>query len=125
MPLSAYSQIAIIGNKSLAKEDFSRTKLIDVFTLNKQTWDNGSKVVIFDYKGSNSSKSNFYSWLGFSESEIQKIWLKKQFSGKGIPPKTLNSTKDIIHNVASVRGAIAYVPYSEVTDDVVVIKIIK
>lgn len=118
----AAGKVAIIANKSLSEEAFNKSKLVDIFTLNKQVWDSGIKVLICEQKGDNTVKDLFYDYLGFNYSEIQKIWIKKQFSGKAMPPKSYVSDSEVLKKVASTPGAIGYIPYEMVTKDVIVIK---
>lgn len=114
----AQSQIAIIANKSVKEGSISKSTLIDIFTLNKSFWSNGSKITVVDLRGESQMKEGFYDFLGFSYSEIQKIWLKRQFSGKSMPPIACKSEREIVEKVASTPGAIGYVSLKNASKEV-------
>ncbi|MDQ1267029.1 MAG: hypothetical protein QG635_2182 [Bacteroidota bacterium] len=115
------AQIYIIVNKSVNDTEISRTKLVDIFTLNKLYWNDGSKITVLDLKGESGTKTKFYNTLGFAYSDIRKIWLKKQFSGKAMPPKSIPDEKELVRQVAAQPGAIAYISGEYLNDDVKVI----
>lgn len=119
--LCAQSQIAIIANKSVKEGSISKSTLIDIFTLNKSFWSNGSKITVVDLRGESSMKERFYDFLGFSYSEIQKLWLKRQFSGKSMPPIACRTEKEIVEKVASTPGAIGYVSLKNATKEVTIL----
>jgi ABC-type phosphate transport system substrate-binding protein len=118
---SSYAQISVIVNKNIRIKSLSKEKIIDIYSLNTQNWDDGTKISIFDYKGENDVKSRFFDYLGISFAKMQKIWLRKQFSGAGLPPQTFRDFKEIVAKVGSTPGAIAYVPSGSVTKDVLVV----
>ena len=117
----AQSQIAIIANKSVKEGSVSRSTLVDIYTLNKLFWSNGSKITVVDLRGESSMKERFYDFLGFNYAQIQKLWLKRQFSGKSMPPVGCKTEKEIVEKVASTPGAIGYVSLKNVTKDVIVL----
>lgn len=121
---TSQAQIAVIANKSV-NEKITRQKLIDIYLLNKQYWEDGSKIVLYDIKGDRSIKDKFYSTLGMSRQQIQKTWLKKQFSGQADPPKTFRTQEEIIKYVANTPGAIAYISLDKVSDSVKILAKIK
>ncbi len=108
-PISLRAQVAIIVNKSVKITSLEPQIVADIFTLNVQKWDNGLRICVFDWKGINRIKENFYKYLDITPDDMKKIWLKKQFSGKGLPPYACESEADVIERVASTPGAISYV----------------
>lgn len=111
-------KLAVIANKNIGDFKLTQDQITDIYTLNKQHWNDGTKITVFDYKGNTKSKYKFYNYIGVPHSSIQRIWLRKQFSGKAMPPKTFRTSKEIIDEVKSTPGAIGYVPLSDVTKDV-------
>jgi ABC-type phosphate transport system substrate-binding protein len=59
--------------------------------------------------------------VGKSESQFKAYWSKKIFSGKGMPPRVLDSGAAIKRQVASSRNMIGYIDSSEVDDSVKVV----
>lgn len=114
-------QIAVIAHKSVATERMDLSRLTDIYTLNSQQWKDGSRVVVVDLKGTNPLKIEFYRYLKMTPPDMQKIWLRKQFSGKAVPPTPVNLEEEALQKVASTPGAIGYVRAELVTKDVQVI----
>lgn len=115
------SQIAIIANKSVPKQSLYSERILDIYSLNVQFWNNGTKIKVFDLKASNPIKERFFSKLGSSAVDIKKIWLKKQFSGKAMPPEALESEDEMLKRVAETPGAIGFINMSKVTKEVQVL----
>lgn len=115
------AQVVVITHKSTAVSTIDNDKLLDIFTLNTKSWNDGSKITLLEIKGDSPAKSKFYTALGTSFGEIQKLWLKKQFAGKGLPPVALASEEEIAQKVASTPGAIAYISADKAPKDVKII----
>jgi ABC-type phosphate transport system substrate-binding protein len=122
---NAYAQIAVISNKYAKTGSIDQSRLLDIYTLNSQQWDDGYRIRVMDFKGNKPIKIAFYNYMGIKPSEMQKIWLRKQFSGKAIPPTTFNSEEDILDKVASTPGAIGYISADKVNEDVKVLMVIQ
>ncbi|MBN1447802.1 MAG: hypothetical protein JXA28_07710 [Bacteroidetes bacterium] len=105
---SLQAQTVVITNPSVPTESFSAKELLDVYTLNKAHWENGSRITVFDLK-SGKVKETFYDHLGISEQELQRIWLRKQFTGKARPPRSMSNEDDVVRMVESTPGGIGYV----------------
>ncbi len=113
--------ISIIVNKSVTDDNFDQNILSDIYTLNKQYWQDGSKVVVVDKKGEDQIKLEFYKRLNLSISKLQKIWIRKQFSGKGQAPKTFKTQREIVNSIENTPGAIGYVHSDSISNNVRVI----
>ncbi len=113
--------ISIIVNKSVTDDNFDQNILSDIYTLNKQYWQDGSKVVVVDKKGEDQIKIAFYKRLNLSISKLQKIWIRKQFSGKGQAPKTFKTQREIVNSIENTPGAIGYVHSDSISNNVRVI----
>jgi ABC-type phosphate transport system substrate-binding protein len=124
-PPSATAQVAVITHKSTSVTALDNDKLLDIYTLNTKNWSDGGKIMLLEIKGDSPAKARFYGALGTSFSEMQKLWLKKQFSGKGLPPTALASEQEIIEKVAATPGSIGYVSAENVGKNVKVIATIK
>ena len=123
LPLQA--QVAIIAHKSVSSPAQEISALADIFTLNTKNWSDGTKITVVDYKNDTPSRTKFYAALGMSAGEMQKVWLRKQFSGKATPPILLSSEDDVLVRVAATPGAIAYISADKVNSTVKVLVTIK
>ncbi len=59
--------------------------------------------------------------LGKSAAQLTAFWSKLVFTGKGQPPKELDSSQAVVSAVASQPNAIGYVDASAVNDNVRVV----
>lgn len=76
-------------------------------------------------KGS-AARDHFYKTIvRKNEKQLKAYWAKIVFSGKGNPPKTLDSDADVINWVNSTPGAFGYVDSTAVSDSVKVLMISK
>ncbi|MBD1210891.1 MAG: hypothetical protein H9535_20875 [Ignavibacteria bacterium] len=122
---TAQAQVAVIAHKSVASGSVDNSTLLDMFTLNTKNWGDGGKITVIDFKNDSPSRTRFYAALGTSFVEMQRTWLRKQFSGKAQPPLLLGSDDEILSKVASTPGAIGYVSADKVSKDVKVLATIK
>jgi ABC-type phosphate transport system substrate-binding protein len=61
--------------------------------------------------------------LGRNSSQVSAYWSKLVFTGKGIPPKEVNSDAEVIDLVSKNPSVIGYVDSSSLTDAVKAIKL--
>ena len=106
------AQVAIIVNAGTAVASLSKTQLLDIYALNLPRWEDGARVVIFELKGSGKVKESFYKFLGMEPDDMKKIWLRKQFSGKAMPPRAFDDEDEMIARIAKTPGAIGYASLS-------------
>lgn len=118
---ASYAQIAIIANKSVSANSLSKSKLFDIYSLNIKNWDNGEKIVLYDFKGDNNTKTVFYNYVGKSNSEMKKVWMRAQLTGAGFAPNMIFSEDEMVNNVANTPGAIGYVSVKAVNGNVKVL----
>lgn len=118
---NSYAQVAVIVNKSVPASSINKAKLLDIYSLTTKSWDNGSKIVLTDQKNDNTVKSKFYGYIGKSNADLKKVWMRMQLTGAGFAPEALSSDEEIVRKVASTPGAIGYVSQGAVTDDVKVV----
>jgi ABC-type phosphate transport system substrate-binding protein len=114
------SQVVVIVNKSVKVSNLSSGAISNIYKLDKKTWDDGKKIIVFDSKESDS-KDKFYSYIGQSPAELKKIWLKSQLTGEGKAPESLANSGDVVAKVGSTAGAIGYAEKSKVDDNVKII----
>ncbi|PLX23922.1 MAG: hypothetical protein C0600_13975 [Ignavibacteria bacterium] len=114
---SSLAQTVVIVNTSVpSSTSFDVDELLDVYTLNKAHWEDGSRITVFDLKRG-KSKAAFYEYIGMSEEELQRIWLRKQFTGRARPPRSLSSEEEIVERVGRTPGAIGYVQNQSVKNN--------
>ncbi len=102
------AQTAVIVNRSVPASSMGLKELLDIYTLNKAHWDDGSRITVFDLKRG-KTKEAFYEYIDMSEEDLQRIWLRKQFTGKARPPRSISNEEELIDMVSRTPGAIGYV----------------
>lgn len=60
--------------------------------------------------------------LKISNRKFKIYWAKKQFTGRGIPPKAYKSSKEILKLVTENKGMIGYIDSKDINDDITVIR---
>ena len=106
---TAMAQVVVIANKSVPVTSIVSRELIDIYTLNIQRWEDGTRITVYDIKGGGRVKEAFYGFLEIKPEAMKRVWIGKQFSGKAMPPQTEESEQEIVDHVARTPGAIAYV----------------
>ncbi|HOJ04870.1 MAG TPA: hypothetical protein PK916_12805 [Bacteroidota bacterium] len=107
-PLALRAQMVVITHASVPVKSISVRELLDVYTLNQSRWDDGTRITVVDVK-SGKGRDAFFEYIGMSPEEMQRIWLRKQFTGKARPPRSVGSEEDVVDLVAATEGAIGYV----------------
>ena len=119
------AQVAVIVNKSVNASSISKSNLLDIYSLTTKNWDNGNKIIVFDQKSDNEVKEKFYSFIGKSNSDLKKVWMRAQLTGEGFAPEALNSDQEVLNKVASTPNAIGYINKNSVSSSVKVLIEIK
>lgn len=108
IPAALCAQTTIIVNDAVNARSLSAKDILDIYTLNRVHWDDGTRISVFDLKGG-KTKESFLAALGMTEEEFKRIWLRKQFTGKARPPRALATEEEVIDLVSRTPGAIGYV----------------
>ena len=122
---TAYSQVAVIANKSVPISEISASQLLDFYTGDERFWNDENPVIVFDLKTKGALKETFYKYLGKSSSRMKSIWMKKLLSGEGDPPPALESESEMLDKIEKTKGAIGFVNYKSVSKKVKILTIIE
>jgi ABC-type phosphate transport system substrate-binding protein len=124
-PLELNESVAVIVHESVAVSSFSKNDLIEIYTLRRSSWSDGSRITITDYKGESQIRDEFYSYIDIRVSAIKRLWLKEQFTGRSLPPKVVRSVDEMTKLVVGNPGTIGYVPVSDIPEESKVLMIIE
>ena len=124
-PLDLNESVAIIVHESIAVSSFNKNDLVEIYTLRRSSWSDGSRIIITDYKGESQLRDEFYSYIDIQVSAIKRLWLKEQFTGRSLPPKVVKSVDEMSKLVTENPGTIGYVPVSDIPEGVRVLLIIE
>jgi len=105
----ANADIAVIVNPSFAGE-LSEDKTAQIFLGQLQQFPNGNTAIPVDQKPGSQARNEFHAKVTQkSESKLEAYWAARTFTGKGQPPKELNTDQDVIRHVADNPNVIGYV----------------
>ena len=106
----AFAGSVVIVNSSNSVSEISAKDLKNIYRLKKTNWGGGSAIRPVNLKSGNNVRAEFsQKILGKSPKEMESYYLKRALSGKGQPPKTVETEQDVIKYVSSEKGAIGYV----------------
>ncbi len=108
LAVESQAQTVVIVHQSVSVKSLSGKELMDIYTLNLTRWDGGARINVFDLKVG-KAKEAFHEHIGMSEEELKKIWLRKQFTGKARPPRSISTEEEIVDLVSQTEGGIGYV----------------
>jgi ABC-type phosphate transport system substrate-binding protein len=90
-----------------------------IFRKQTRMWPTGESVVPVDWDATSPVRADFSDKvMRRSVREMAEFWVQQNITQGLTPPTTLKSTRAVLRFVASVPGAIAYVPTDEVDDTV-------
>jgi ABC-type phosphate transport system substrate-binding protein len=115
--------IVIIGNKYLAESSLKKQDLRDIYLGKKTGWSDNKKIVFAIQENPTVTVQFLKNYIHKSATQYASYWKEKVFTGKGIPPKSFSSDKDLIEFVARTEGAVGYVSSVNGLDTVKILRI--
>lgn len=115
-----YSQIVVIVHPTNANE-LNKSSISRIYTGKAKSFPNGEQAIPITQGESSTTDIFNKSVLNKSSSQLKAYWSKLIFTGKGTPPKVVESDAEIIKLVATNPNVIGYVNKSSVNDSVKVI----
>jgi hypothetical protein len=104
--------VAVIVNRANTSPDPTLADLQAIFTLHKQYWQDGKRVVlILPPAGSEARNALLQKIYHRTDAQLRKDWARRLFAGE-IPavPTSLRNVPALVGAVAHSPGAIAVVP---------------
>ncbi|MFQ6604625.1 MAG: hypothetical protein ACE5D8_03620 [Fidelibacterota bacterium] len=113
----ALGQIAIVVHPDNPIESISREELEHFYNGSLTQFPDGTTVVLVEH---NPTADRFYQiLLNKSYIKVKKQWIRYVFSGRTAnPPEEISNTLKLQEFVLANRGAIAFLPYEDVTINV-------
>lgn len=114
----------IIVNKGNPITSMPVTELRRIFRKQTRMWRHGDSMVPVDWDATSEIRQEFSRLvLGRTVREMADFWVQQSITQGLAPPSTQRSARAILRFVASVPGAVSYVPRGEVDDSVKVIEV--
>lgn len=106
----ANAGVAVITHPGVKEIGLSKTKLAQIYLGKMKNYSNGKNIKAVDLPKNSAAHKKFYkSVVKKSDSAMNRHWSKLKFTGKGKPPKKLDTARDVIKWVANTEGAIGYI----------------
>ena len=114
----------VIVNTANPTRSLSLVELRRIFMKQNRMWPNGESIVPVDWDATSPLRQTFSERvLARSVREMADYWVQQSVTQGLAPPSTQRSTRALLRFVASVAGAIGYVPAGESDDTVSVIRV--
>jgi len=119
---SANAEVVVVGNKSSSVQSLSAKQVKNLFLGKSLKLPNGMKAEVVDLPSGDALRAEFYSKvIHKNPSQIKAYWAKRIFTGRGVPPKSLDSQSAVIDWVSGSPGRIGYVDSSAVSGKITVL----
>jgi ABC-type phosphate transport system substrate-binding protein len=120
---AALAELTIVVNPANSN-DLDAKKVQRIFLGKDKKFPDGSEVLAVNLSADSTTRNTFdETVLGRNSSQVSAYWSKLVFTGKGIPPKEVNSDAEVIDLVSKNPSVIGYVDSSSLTDAVKAIKL--
>jgi len=119
------NNLVVIVSKDSNIHTISKKELSKIFLSKTRKLPNGEKSFLVE-SNDKEIQSRFYKEISNkNENQLRKYWTKMIFTGKGQPPKKMNTISEIIKYVANTKNAISYIPSQYVNNSIQTIMEIK
>lgn len=117
----ACAEVVVIGNPA-GPDSLDANQVRDLFTGRSNQLPGGQAAVPLDLDTGNPLREEFHTKVtGRSQAQLNAFWAQQVFTGKGHPPRTVDSTAAMKATVAATPGAVGYIKAEEVDGSVKVI----
>jgi ABC-type phosphate transport system substrate-binding protein len=123
-PVAEGQSFVIVVNKANPVKSLTVTELRRIFMKQTRMWPHAESVVPVDWDATSEIRQAFSRQvLNRSVREMAEYWVQQSVTQGLAPPSTQKSSRAVLRFVASVAGAISYVPPSDVDDSVNTVKV--
>ena len=124
VPAAAEPSFVVVVNKANPVKSLSVVELRRIFMKQTRMWSHAESIVPVDWDATSEIRQVFSQQvLNRSVREMAEFWVQQSITQGLAPPSTQKSSRAVLRFVASVAGAISYVPPNEVDDSVNIVKV--
>lgn len=117
---AANAEIAVIVHPSNANE-LDKTTITRIYTGKAKSFPDGKQAVPINQANGGATDEFNKSVLNKSTSQLRAYWSKLIFTGKGAPPKVVNTEAEVLELVSTNPNIIGYIDAANVNDSVKVV----
>lgn len=104
------NSIQVIVNNQADVTELNRKQVMSLFLGRARNFPNGLQAKPFDNEMGSSVRARFFEQLtGKSISDIDAYWARLRYSGRAMPPKSLDAQDEILSEVSQNENAIGYI----------------
>jgi len=109
-PLAARSEnLIVIANKDVTTASVTRSELQNIFLGKTLKWPDGKKIKPAVLKEGSTHERFLNEMLARRVAQFDTHWKQVIFTGKGRPPKMLDSEEELVQYVSVTEGAVGYI----------------
>jgi len=116
----ASAEIAVIVHPGNANA-LDKTQISRLYTGKAKSFPNGDQAVPVNQADGATAEAFNKAVLNKSSSQLKAYWSKLIFTGKGAPPKVVDSEAEVVQLVSTNPNIIGYVDAASVNDSVKVV----
>lgn len=122
LSLIAANNIVVVVHPGNSIKTMTQDEIKRIYLGKNKLFKNGLSVAPVDAeKGSLKRKEFYKKVVGKSPSQVSSYWSRLIFTGKGAPPRVIDSEAEILAWVESHADSIGYVNKDSVTDTVKIV----
>jgi ABC-type phosphate transport system substrate-binding protein len=124
VPAAGERSFVVVVNKANPVKSLTVVELQRIFMKQTRMWPHAESMVPVDWDATSEIRQAFSRQvLNRSVREMAEFWVQQSITQGLAPPSTQKSSRAVLRFVASVPGAISYVPPNEVDDSVNIVKV--
>ncbi len=123
--LANESKTVVIAHAENKAEKFSKDEIKKIFLGKRTKWDDDRKIIFVTLSTGPIHKEFLKTYVGKTPAQYNKYWKKQIFTGKGKPPKSFKTEKQLLDYVSKTKGALGYISRKTLSNKSNKIQIIK
>lgn len=117
IPVFAVCELAVIVNENNSIDEITKEQVTNIYLGRSYHLPDGKKVIPLDQAEGKMARERFYSEIvGKDQFQINSYWSRQVFSGKGRPPFSVNSNKEMMEFISTNPNMIGYVNVKSTED---------
>jgi ABC-type phosphate transport system substrate-binding protein len=114
--------LAVIVHPGTPVKSLTGPELAAIFSGGMKYWKSGPVITIFNAPAISPARTEFDSVvLNMTAEQVSRYWLDRRIRGEGTPPRQVPAPELVARLVATLPGAIGYVPEDKVGANVRVV----
>lgn len=107
--------LKVVVNEGVIISELDRSELRQIFTGHRQYWQDGTKITVFVLNDNSELHKQFcHDVLQMFPYQLSRLWDQITYSGQGVTPVRLSSSKAMVEAIENTQGAIGYLPDSQI-----------